>query len=221
MSLSIVFYDLIIQVAQVAIIIPLIIACWRFKYLDKTLRLLFGLLVISALISVIARYLWSIKENNLYLLHYYTVIEFCGWSIIFYLLFENRFMKQMVFWVGIAFVLFAIVNSIFWEGLETFNSNSRSVESILLSFFSIAYYVKIFKEKKVSRLERNASFWINAAVLIYFSSAFLLFGFSNLLLNLSSYKIREVWGVHGIFLIVHYLLITVGIWIASSQKISR
>ncbi|MEP0263813.1 hypothetical protein [Dokdonia sp.] len=219
--MSIVFFDVIIKVAQVAIIVPLIVACWRFKYLSRTLRLLSGLLVISALISIVARYLWSIKENNLYLLHYYTVIEFCGWAVIFYLLFESKFMKRIVFWIGIVFVLFAIVNSIFWEGLETFNTNSRSVESILLSFFSIAYYVKIFKEKRVYRLECSASFWINAAVLIYFSSAFLLFGFSNLLLNLSSYKIREVWGIHGIFLIVHYVLITVGIWIASNQKISH
>lgn len=221
MFLSIVFYDLIIKIAQVTIILPLVIACWRFKHLDKIQRLLFGLLIISALTSTIARYLWSIKENNLYLLHYYTVIEFCGWAAIFYLLFENAFMKRVILWIGIIYIIFAITNSVFWEGLDTFNTNSRSVESVLLSTFSVMYYVKMFKEKKISHLEHNASFWINAAVLIYFSSAFLLFGFSNLLLNLSSYKIKEVWGVHGIFLIVHYLLITISLWIVSKQKISH
>lgn len=221
MFLGIVFYDLIIKIAQIAIILPLAIACWHYKYLDKIQRFLFGLLIISALTSTIARYLWSIKENNLYLLHYYTIIEFCGWAIIFYLLFESVLVKRMILWLGIAYVVFAIINSILWEGLDTFNTNSRSLESVLLSVFSVMYYVKMFKEKKVYRLERDASFWINAAVLIYFSSAFLLFGFSNLLLNSSSYKIREVWGVHGIFLIVHYLLITISLWIVSKKKISH
>ncbi|WP_299767932.1 hypothetical protein [uncultured Dokdonia sp.] len=213
--------DWIIKIAQVVIVVPIGIACWRFRHLGRIQKLLLGLLILSALTSTVARYLWSIKENNLYLLHYYTVIEFCGWAAIFYLLFESTFMKRMIFWIGIGYVAFAIINSIFWEALETFNTNSRSLESVLLIFYSIAYYVKMFREKRVSRLEYNASFWINAAVLVYFSSAFLLFGFSNLLLNLSSYKIREVWGLHGIFLIVHYILITVGVWIVSSQKISH
>ncbi|WP_299683430.1 hypothetical protein [uncultured Dokdonia sp.] len=212
---------MIIKIAQVFIIVPLVIAFWRFKYLNKIQLLLLGLLVISALTSTVARYLWSIKENNLYLLHYYTVIEFCCWAAIFYLFFESVFMKRIIFWIGIGYVAFAIVNSVFWETLETFNTNSRSLESVLLIFFSIAYYVKMFREKRISRLEYNASFWVNAAVLVYFSSGFLLFEFSDLLLNLSSYKIRGVWGVHGIFLIVHYILITIGVWIGSDQKTSH
>lgn len=221
MSKTIIFFDFIIKLAQVFIVLPLAVTFWRFRYLNKVKTLLLLLLLISAFISTIARILWTLGQNNLFLLHYYTVLEFCGWISIFYFLFEGQKMKRFLLSTAVGFIIFAIFNSIFWQSLDTFNSNSRSLESVILIGFSILYYFKLFRERKILQLERSAPFWINAAVLLYFSSSFLLFGFSNLLLNLSSYKIKEVWGIHGVFLIIHYSLITIGIWVKSNQKISR
>jgi len=215
------YFDIIFKTAQMSVLIPLLAAIFRFRYLTRIKYVLVVLLIISVIVAVIARYLWHLQENNLYLLHYYTVLEFCGWASIFYLLFEGVFMKRYILSIGVLFVLFAILNSIFWQHLETFNSNSRSLESVILISWSIAYYLKLFKEKKVVYLERNASFWINAAALIYFSGSFLLFGFSNVLLHLNSYEIKEVWVIHAFFLIVHYILITIGIWIKSKQIVSH
>lgn len=213
------FFDLIIKVAQLSILLPIAIAFLRFRSLSKVQRLLLILLLVSLTISSIARYLWSLKENNLYLLHYYTVLEYCFWSGIFYLFFEGKFMKRFIVCTGILFIAFAILNSVFWQDLSSFNSYSRSVESILLVGFSIYYYLKMFKEEKILILEKNVSFWINAAVLVYFSGSFLLFGFSNLLLRLNSHEKIEVWGIHGVFLIIHYILITIGLWIRPEKRL--
>ncbi len=214
------YFDIIFKTAQMSVYIPLAIAVFRFRYLDRIKWILLVLLVISVGVAVIARYLWTLQENNLHLLHFYTVAEFCGWSMIYYFLYDTILMKRLILFLGIGFVIFAILNSLFLQDLTTFNSNSRSLESILLVLLSIGYYFKIFKEKKIIYLERSDRFWLNAASLIYFSGSFLLFGFSNLLLQSNSYEIKEIWVIHGVFLIVHYSLITIGLWIKSDQIVS-
>jgi len=79
-----------------------------------------------------------------------------------------------------------------------FNSISRSTEGVLLIVHSTIYFSKLFKEKKIKKLEAEPSVWLNIAVLVYFSGSFLLFGFSNLLLSMNSYEIKEIWGIHAI-----------------------
>lgn len=209
--------DFIIKTAQVAIVVPILVTLIKIRSLNTIHWVLFSLLLISASISTISRYLWSIKENNLYLLHIYTIVEFCGWAIIYYKLFDSKNSKKTIRVIVVTYLMFAVLNSVYWEPLDTFNSNSRSLESIILIVFSIAFFVKIFKEKKVLRLENNFSFWMNSSVLIYFSSSFLLFSFSNVLLHSKSYQIREVWNVHALFLIVHYSLISISIWLISKK----
>lgn len=209
--------DIIIKTAQVAIIVPLFITVLRIRSLNSIQWLLFTLLLISVIISTISRFLWSIKENNLYLLHLYTILEFSGWAVIYYKLFKSNKTKKVVLSVAVFYLVLAIFNSVYLEPLDTFNANSRASESIILIVFSLAYFIKIFKEKKILHLEKDYSFWLNTSVLIYFSSSFLLFSFSNVLLNSKSYQIREVWNVHAIFLIIHYGLISASIWLISKK----
>lgn len=216
------YFDIIFKTAQMSILVPLLVGIFfRFKSFNTIKYILFILLTISVIVALFSRYLWSLKENNLYLLHFYTVLEFCGWIVIYYLLFESVIMKKILFVLGISFIVFSVVNSVFLQPLSTFNSNSRSLESIILVGLSITYFFKIFKEKKVVYLERNDLFWLNSAALIYFSGSFLLFGFSNLLLQSNSYEIKEVWVIHALFLCMHYLLITIGLWIKPEQIISH
>lgn len=215
------FY-IIFQIAQMSILIPLLVGVFfRFNSFNTIKYVLFILLIISVIVALISKHLWSLKENNLYLLHYYTVFEFCGWMTIYYLLFEGAVMKRILLFLGVSFIIFSVVNSIFLQPLSTFNSNSRSLESILLVGFSIAYFFKVFKEKKVIYLEKNDNFWLNAAALIYFSGSFLLFGFSNLLLESNSYEVKEIWVIHAFLLCIHYILITISLWIKPEPTTSH
>lgn len=211
--------NILIQIAQSFLLIPILLGIIRFNHLKKIRRILLFLLCVELIVSVIAWYLWSQKSNNLPLLHLYTVLEFSGWALIYYYLFKGDKRQKIVIVVSILFVLFALINSLFIQKLLEFNSISRSTEGVLLIVYSTIYFSKLFKEKKIKKLEAEPSVWLNIAVLVYFSGSFLLFGFSNLLLSMNSYEIKEIWGIHAVFLMIHYSLISIAIWMKPTPTI--
>lgn len=213
--------DITFKLAQYSVFLPFLLSLIRWRSLSGLKKLLFVLLCSGVLVTFFTVYLWRTGSNNLFLLHFYTPVECIIWLLMYAQLFESRKMKRFIRATIYFFLLFSVLNTIYWQPLETFNANSRSLESAILVVFSLLYYFKLFKEKKVDRLELYDSFWLNGAVLIYFSGSFLLFGFSNLLLQSDTYRIKEVWIVHAFFVLVYYAMISIGIWTKSTLEISR
>ena len=92
------------------------------------------------------------------------------------------------------------------------------MESAFILCFAIAWFYKVFVNGKILRLEKHPIFWINAAVLVYFSGAFLLFISNNFLVGIAKQDFFQAWTLHALFLIIHYLFITIGIWLIKRKK---
>lgn len=206
------------EVAQLSILIPLVLLLFRFTKFDLTFKFLSLLLLISALVGFISYHLYIRNENNMPLSHLYTVIEYSLWSAVYHQIFQSVTTKKIILSLIGFFAIFAILNALLWQSIYIHNSYSRSLEGILLVSFSLSWLYKAFGEKHIPRLEKEAFFWINAAVLVYFSGAFLLFIFSDFILASSKRNSIEAWTLHAIFLIFHYLLIGIGIWMKTDIK---
>jgi hypothetical protein len=110
------------------------------------------------------------------------------------------------------------VNIILWQSLEVYNSYSKSVESVFLVFFSIGWFYKVFIDGTIKRLELHPIFWINEAVLIYVAGSFLLFVTNNFLMEIPLIEFFEAWALHGIFIMIHYIFISIGLWLIKHKK---
>ncbi len=206
------------EIAQLSLVLPLLAIVFRFKRFSKLFWTLCSLLIVAAIISYSAYILYQNRTNNMYLLHIYTVLEYTFWSLFYYQLFEKRIVKNVIIYLLIVFALFSVGNTIYWQSLEMYNSYSRSVEGAFLLCFGIAWFYKVFVNGKIVKLETHPVFWINAGVLVYFSGSFLLFISNNFLLELSTQEFFEAWALHGLFLIIHYLFIAIGIWLVKHKK---
>ena len=72
--------------------------------------------------------------------------------------------------------------------------------------------------RRIIQLESHPIFWIHAGVLVYFLGSFLLFISNNFLLESTIQEFFEAWALHGLFLIIHYLFIAIGIWLIKYKK---
>lgn len=146
------------------------------------------------------------RQPNLPLLHIYTLTEF----ILIYLFYEiyfNRFYPVLLLRItAVAFVVFSVINSLFIQPINGFNTYARAAEAFILTVLSLLCFYKLAQE------HRPAITWINTGLLLYFSGAFLLFIVSNYILSYGNELNYHIWAVHAFLSLTMYLLITVGLW---------
>ncbi len=194
--------------------VPFIVALFRFKKLNKTQTILMVLLSIIIIVEIISLLFWYKKANNLPMYHVYTVIEFIIISKIYSVELKSMFSNSFFLILILLFGGFAVCNTIFFQGIFTFNSNAITVSGIIIIFFCLSYFYSLLKEIKYNALETNPMFWINSGFLIYFSSNLILFFINNYMFkDEASAASYLVWGLHAIMNIVLNLFYTVALWV--------
>ncbi|MBQ4801604.1 hypothetical protein J8L88_01985 [Aquimarina sp. MMG015] len=207
------FFKFLGNVSSFIVIIPLLLATYRFKKLNKVQIRLLYLLVLVLIVESISNMLWRQKINNLPVYHFYAVIEFLLIINIYRIVLSKIFPKQFFIILGITFTVFAITNTLFFQNLNTFNSNVTTLLGIIVIFLSLSYFYALLKEVKYNALETNPMFWINAGFLIYFSSNLILFFINNNMFQGSTEASYLVWGLHAIVNIVLTIFYTIALWV--------
>ncbi len=212
--MSITLFENLTWAAFIFLFAPLVISIFRFRFFNFSQKRLLLLILATVLVEVISRVLWYKRINNLSVYHFYTIIEFLLIVNIYRkelsILFSKLFFKIM----GILFTVFALVNTFFFQDLNTFNSNATTVLGLLVIFFALSYFYALLKEVKYSVLENNPMFWVNSGFLIYFSSNLILFFINNNLFKGASNEAGYlIWGLHAIVNIVLTVFYIIALWV--------
>jgi hypothetical protein len=175
---------------------------------------------IATIVELTARILWTYRMNNLFVYHFFIPIEFFLLAILYRHHFDGFIPRSVISFMIIAFTTFAIINTIFFQGLLTFNSNASFVECIVMIVLAMIYFYKLLRDLKHKNLERVPMVWINMSVLTYFSGALMLFYVSNELVDMPPEDRVVVWGTHAVFNVVHYALYAVALLVKAEKKIN-
>ncbi|SHF18784.1 hypothetical protein SAMN04488522_102372 [Pedobacter caeni] len=191
---------------------PLILALIKVRSYSKELKLITLYLLSIAVIGIYSAYLWKNLQNNLPVLHIYTMIEFTTIMLFYQYIFKDYIAKSR-FWILIAvFLIFCLLNATYIQKWTIFNTYPRTLESIIVIGSSLYYYYKITKQSLYIQIEKSPVFWINTAFFIYFSGSFLLFTVSNYILPYSFEFNMMVWQFHAFLSIIKDILIFIGLW---------
>lgn len=202
---------LLLYSSPFAVLPALVLAWYKYGIAGPAFRILAYHLSFVAFTSILSALLWFMNENNLPLLHVYTIVEFTFISLYFSYVLKGSVPKAV--WAGLfAFAAFAVWYAACWQGWNLFNPLPRSVESLLVIILCIAYYARTLAELKVDNLFREAAFWLNTGWLFYFSAALFLFTMSNYILPLNRTLNVWVWTLHAFFSDILYLFIFIGLW---------
>jgi hypothetical protein len=202
-------------------IFPVIAALFNYRHLDKILKIA----AIYFLISTVFDWLLELTKmgghigmhNNLPLIHLFTVISIVFYSAIYYNAFFRPMLKKAIVALAGLALLIVIFNAIFIEGIWEYPSLSTTVLSVLLIFFSLAYFYQLLNRQEFIHIEKQGLFWINSGVLFYFSiNIFLFMLFKRLIL---AHEQEESFMIHILTNIIANILFTIGL-LCRPQKVT-
>lgn len=203
---------MLISLASVFIAVPVVVALLRFRCLGAAMRIMAVYVFLAGLTQVFSSYLSAHRQNNLWVLHLYTPLEFAC-IVWYYSVVLKNFLKKWVFAAGaIGFGLLSVLNTAFLQDAQTFNTYARSLEGVLVILICLLWCYRTLVEMKIKQLEQAPEFWVNTGLLLYYSGNVLLFAFSNYIMGINRALNLYIWAFHALFSLLLYFFITVGLW---------
>ncbi|MDB5211016.1 MAG: hypothetical protein JWQ30_1843 [Sediminibacterium sp.] len=205
----------IIVLSHIPIFITALYAAFLYRSLGKALKRFSLFLFLSGIIQGISLAFWFLNKNNFPLLHIYIAIGFCilAW---FYKTVLKGFINPKIINITIViFLLFTLVNSLFFQTIFTFNSYALVLECILIIILSLSTYIFFINDIAMeSRIENITSInWINSGLFIYNTSSLVIFYFGDYFTrHFPEYINRYTWVLHSFFSMVMYTFFYIGLW---------
>ncbi|MDQ7949029.1 MAG: hypothetical protein REI78_09900 [Pedobacter sp.] len=192
-------------IVPLSILLPILLACYHYKAANTGEKLLFFYLVISGLINLTALILIFNHKKNMPLLHLYTIVEAAFLLSYFRTLFVQPLIKKILTAIIIAFTILCILNFAFLQGAFAFNTYTRPLEAIMVTFFCMLY---LYKSGFTDNWLKKPTNWFNMGILIYFPVVCIIFILSNYLTFVVMNKAMNhvVWNLHGVFVLIMYLM---------------
>jgi len=179
---------------------------------NKTLKVLYFLLVASFLTDSISFLVIFNGYGNVVFFNIYTLIE----GVLFMLYFKHLNEKWSVPFGLLLFLSVAIIEWTVYTQNNGFIDIATVVEACLLIIFALRYFGRMLGELIVGRLTEYPFFWINCAILIYFAGSLFIFAFSNLIMKQG---LLFMWHTHNFIHIIYLLLISIAFWKVRSTQI--
>ena len=208
--------DQIISLSRLSsyfVIVPIIFGLISKINTNKDFIQIFYLLVFTLLIEIISTLLANRDINNIFVINSFTFFEFL-FVVLFYKRFFDAFKKTHFHFILIALFLCLVIFTTFLaNNIKLIDNFSVSIEAIILIVYALLAFFIIMKKMVYEDVLSTPFFWINSAVLIYFSGNLFLFIFSTYLQNHNESSVYlKLYIIHSILNILYYLILSIAFW---------
>ncbi|MXV15438.1 hypothetical protein [Hufsiella ginkgonis] len=198
------FYIYVGYVVPASTLIPVVAGFIFYDRINKPLRALLIYLCGAFVVNVVATIMALNNQNNLLLLHLYTIFELV--TVLFYYLhaFADKRASYWITVIMIAFTLLCILN-MFVQTVYRFNTYTRPLEAIIIIVFSGIY---LSRQNNVAHRDPTTTSgrWVASGFLVYFCSSLFQFIFSNVVSATVPKNIKLlIWELHATFVLIMYL----------------
>ena len=201
-------------ISGLSILIPLVTAGIVFKQLNKTLKKLSVFILFSAVTEYLAARYASNGLNNMFISHLYAFIQVPLVAWIFYDI-TTGIRRKIVVILAISFLVFSVINLALWESLLVFNSNQRYFAAICIITFCAFYFIQVFIEAKVVKIELEYNFWMSTSILIYTAGTLFLFIYVEKIMNAQNVG---YWNINCILNIILNIGLTITLWMGTRKS---
>ncbi|WP_158800346.1 hypothetical protein [Pedobacter sp. L105] len=216
------FQSLIFNSAPFAMVPASVLAIISLRSGNITIRILSIHILISSIVEVASAITWSMKINNIFILHLYTIEEFALISWFYATVILGKGWKLFFLLSVLLFTVLTLLNSAFLQPLTVNNTYARALESLICLVYAMICFHKLINVYStiLPKPYLTALLLINSGILIYFSSSCLLFILSNYLRKPGLTDVRMMlWTFHAFFCSIYYLLLFFGLWIIRKAKL--
>lgn len=197
------------------IFLPLILVLKDRKKYPQEFKYIMYYLVLSVITQAVSFILWKLKIRNYPVLHVYTLLEYAVLLQFYRTILKGFVSKTVMTFLLYGFLMFSVVDSLLIESIHVFNTYSRTIEALVFTTLSIAWFMKIVTESEEEKLRLKGTTYFVSGFLVYFSSSVILFSYSSYVDQLSIGARMNVWLIHTFLIFQLYILITIGLWKAN------
>jgi hypothetical protein len=126
--------------------------------------------------------------------------------------------KRLADVVSIAFIIFAVINFVYIQGVHELNTNLFTVSSIVLMIFCLLYFYQIIQELPELYIERMVMFWIGAGVFFYFGTNLFLFLTVDRFIPKADENFLLSWGLHNGSNMVKNTIFSMAFYVALTKE---
>jgi hypothetical protein len=193
-----------------SILLPIMIGILKLQRLPASARIIWYYLIVSAVVSAAFVFMGRILHiNNMPLVHLYTPIE-----IVFFCWFYTKILwgpekkRLLSIWLPLLFTVFCIIN-LRYQSIYTYSSYTRSVEALICILLALNYFARMAAYDNEKKNASKPELYFNSGIFLYFSGGFMLFVFSNLVLNLPPGNYAVILVIYSALVLCMYLLFSV------------
>lgn len=194
------------------VLLPVLVALYRYRWLPVEARVLFGYLLVETCILTASSVLAHYKIPNTALYHGATLVETILLLYFFSVVFKK---KKTAFYIKRGMILFpvlAVLNTLLLQPLNSFNSYTITLQYALVILLCFIYWWQ-FQEEMAGSWGQQPLNWIISGMLLYFSGSFILFAFSNYIItHFSKSTSTLIWNVHAALSVVMYISMAIGLY---------
>lgn len=179
-----------------------VIVYFKASYVKKTSFKIFSYYLLTMFIIQITSSVMNRNGmDNLFLSHYYFILQFILLGAFYLQLYENDTLKKIVkLIISITLVIIGIQYIITPKIYFKFNLIEINLTSLILILFSTIYFTKSLKEKK-------QFLYVNSGIFIYLISSILIFSAGNLMKDLDQSVNRIIWSVNALLYLFFQILV--------------
>jgi hypothetical protein len=190
-------------------LIPTIIGIARFSVLNRAMRTL-AVLSVLACLDLVAESLAALwMRNNLFISHFYVVLELVMLCAVFYWSVPLKSTKNALLMSGAAFVVFAAADLILFFDPKEINTVLQMADRIILIVMSTITLQAIIKDEG-SSLAKRPVFWVAISVILYSAGTLMAVGLGNQLMALGRSYFDIAWNINWTLIIIANILYAKG-----------
>ena len=175
-----VFQDIFHTFYYVSLITAAFITIIFWKKVGKAVKYISILILITLISEFVAKYFsFKLKISNNIVYHFFVIIEYGLYCLIFHLNLRSALTTKFLVISLVVLIIGEITNTIFFQPLETTNTNILILEALFLVFFSLLLFKKLSENIEMDSLFPQSVFWFNTGILIYYSFNVLIWGFHS------------------------------------------
>ena len=140
-------------------------------------------LALSLIVELLGLYL---KKRGFYYLPLYnpfTTIEFCFYTWVIREVIKSKKIKKIITYLLVGFPCLSIINILFIQGINNFNSITYSLGCLLIIALAIYYFFELFRLQYAVKLITDPGFWICTGLLFFYCVSFPVYVSGNLIKN--------------------------------------
>lgn len=180
--------------------------------LPRPFRVLVVYLAFNLLIEIGARVGALVFQQNLPLLHLYTLGE-CWLFSLFYsqILDEESVFQRHFRWIVGTVLTLTVLNSIFLQGIFEYNSYGKTLVQVLIILYALDYAFRFSeRDDPAPRLSQMLRL-VNAAILIYYCGSLFVFMSSQFEIEMQG-GIHILWQVNKVLNLIFHLMVFIALW---------